>query len=70
MDIKNLFSHVGVNAETMLLTSALSLTTGAKLNLQHLDGDAMAIALFAVATQLEAEHPGLAEKYGWQRVAA
>ncbi len=32
------------------------------------DLDALALALFALATQLEQEHPGIAEKYGWARI--
>lgn len=39
------------------------------LNLPNMkDLDAFAIALFALATQLEREYPGTAGKYGWARI--
>ena len=70
MNIKALLPTLTSNAETLLLSTALHYASVGKITLTGLDADAAAIGLFAVINQLEAEHPGIAAKYGWQRSTA
>lgn len=65
MNLKPILTQVAVSAETMLLQTALHFAQSGKIEFQHLDTDAIAAGLFAIASQLETEHPGTAAKYGW-----
>ena len=67
MNLKALFPSLTANAETLLLSTALHYATAGKVTFSGMDADAMAIGLFSVISQLEAEHPGISAKYGWQR---
>jgi len=69
MNLKQLLPNVAANAETLLLSVALQHATTGSVDLKHADADAMAIALFALVSQLETEHPGIAAKYGWVRLS-
>ncbi len=69
MNLAALLPQFKGNAETLLLTSALHYATAGKVDVAHMDADAAAIGICTLLGQLEAEHPGIAERYGWARIA-
>lgn len=69
MNLKSLLPQLQTNAETLLLSTALHYAVAGKIDTKHIDADALAIALFTLAAQLEKEHPGIAEKYGWAELS-
>lgn len=69
MNLAALLNGFKGNAETALLTTALHYAQAGKVDTKTLDGDATGAGLFALADQLEAAHPGTAEKYGWARIS-
>lgn len=69
MNLSQLLPSLATNAETALLGVALHSATTGKIDLKHLDVDAMAISIFSLASQVEREHPGTAEKYGWAQIS-
>lgn len=68
MDLRNILPRIETNTTTLLLSSALHYATTGTIDFKHIDADGMAIAMFAVIAQLEKEHPGICEKYGWTQL--
>ncbi len=68
MNLKALLPHIQTNFETVLLSTGLQAVATGKLDVKNLDVDAMATCLSTVALQLETEHPGIMEKFGWVRL--
>lgn len=57
------------NAETLALITALHYVTAGKVDIKHIDNEGMAIAVFDLINQLEAEHPGITGRYGYAKIA-
>jgi hypothetical protein len=69
MNLNSLFSQFGGNVETLLFGTAMHYFQTGSVDTKHLDADAMALSLTAALAQVEKEHPGIAEKYGWAQIA-
>lgn len=69
MNWKNLLPRIGASAKNLALETAVSTAITGKIDARNLDNEAFAIAVFALANQIHARHPGLAEKHGWARIA-
>jgi len=68
MNLHGALDQFSGNAATLMFASAMHYATQGHVDTRHLDADAMAIGLTSLLAQVEAEHPGIAEKYGWCRV--
>ena len=68
MNLNGLLNQFGGNAETLLFGTAMHYFQTGQVETKHLDADAMALSLTGALSQLEHEHPGIAEKYGWARL--
>ena len=69
MNLNGLLNQFGGNAETFLFGTAMHFFQTGQVDTKHLDADAMALSLTGALAQLEHEHPGIAEKYGWCKVS-
>ncbi|GEM_PF-1719678 len=68
MNLQGVLSGFEGNAATLMLGAAMHYAQAGHVDTKHLDADAMAIGLTALLSQVEAEHPGIAEKYGWVEI--
>ena len=68
MNWRNLLPRFGSGAKNLALETAIGAAITGKVNVKNLDDEALAIAIFSLADQIHARHPGLAEKYGWARI--
>jgi hypothetical protein len=69
MNFGGLLNGFKGNAETLLFSTAMHFFTTGKVDLKHLDVEPLAVAASGLLSQLEAEDPGIAAKYGWVRVS-
>lgn len=68
MNINSAIGQFEGNAATLMMGAALHYATAGHVNTQHLDAEATVAGLAAMLSQAEAEHPGLAAKYGWVKI--
>ena len=69
MNLSGLLGQFEGNAATLMMGAALHYAQAGHVDTKHLDAEGLAIGLTALLAQIDAEHPGLAAKYGWCRVA-
>lgn len=65
MNLNALLKRFGGNAETALFGTAMHYFQVGRVNVNHLDAEAIVLSLTAALSQVEHDHPGIAEKYGW-----
>lgn len=69
MNLNALLRQFSGNAETALFGTAMHYFQVGRVNINHLDAEAMALSITAALSQVEHEHPGIAEKYGWCQIS-
>lgn len=69
MSLLALLPNTTTNAETLLLGMALQQASMGYIDLDNLDAEGVAIALFALAERLEDARPGLCAQQGWVKLA-
>lgn len=68
MNLTGVLNQFGGNAATFMMGAALHYAEQGHVDTKHLDADGLAIGLTALLAQVEAEHPGIAAKYGWVQI--
>jgi hypothetical protein len=56
------------NAESALLTTAMHYAVTGTIDLKQMDVDALAMGVFALVSQLEAERPGISSQHGYAKI--
>lgn len=68
MNLQGLLTQFEGNAATLMMGAAMHYATAGHVDTKHLDADALAIGATGMLSQVEAEHPGIAAKYGWVKI--